>query len=693
MKKSVILICSLVLLFVINSCNLDSFDFNKLSDEVNLNPEIVGPIAKANISVWDLLQSVNKDNKDLISKDANGLVKIMYKQNDLFKYNVRDLLNFPVQQNFSSGDKPLGEIQPGTVSVTRSITLQDLSGLAGGGPINLAIFQGMTVPFPPYSFNGPSVSYKIDQITDFTNVTLSKGTLEITFENKLRIPVTLKGSLFDLVFNRKIKDDIVFTNIAPNAVSKVSFDMAGVQLSNNIEFRLASFSTPGSLTPVYIDKADFVKINGDLKNASVSKGNLKVSTQTVPGSSGVVSFVFPEPDLKAFASVLKKGTISVKISNTSKVNGSINLNLPEFKKSGIPISASVPLSGTPVIIDLAGANLNFASDPLLPYNRVPYSYNVQVNTSTGYVDYASTDIIRVDMTLSGLEFKSIHGDFGKQSIQIDPGTFDLNMDLLDQIEGNFKLTNPKLELIFHNSIGMPAAVALDLKASNKTGQQLLLTRNPSSFDIPVPANINAGIATGSMVFDKQNSNIVNFVALPPNGKITYSGKADFNKNNVVTPINPNFLDLDATFAIDLAMELPIELQVNNLTFRDTTGITGDNFNDIENAELTINARNGIPLDVDVQLFFIDTISKIQYGSSKKLKVLTGAQVSSTGVITPTVTSQPFGLDTNEMKNLRKANGIVFTGTINSPSGGTGVSSLYSDSKLELNVVMKSKINL
>jgi hypothetical protein len=693
MKKSIILIWSVILLFLINGCNLDSLDFNKLSDEVKLNPEFVAPIAKANISVWDLLQAVNKDSKDLISKDANGLVKITYKQNDLFKYNVRDLLSFPVQQSFSSGDKPVGEIAPGTVSVTRSITLADLGSLSGGGPIDVNIFHGMTVPIPAYSFNGPVYSYKIDQITDFTYVVLTKGSLEITFENKLKIPVSLNGSLYDLVYNRKIKNDIVFSNVAPNTVSKVTLDLAGVQLSNNIEFRLAGFSSPGSTTPVYIDKADYVKLTANLNNASVSKGNLKVTTQTVAGSSGVVSFVFPEPDLKAFATVLKKGTMTVKITNTSKANGTLNLNLPEIKKNGIPVSASVPLSGNLVTIDLAGANLNFASDPLVPYNRVPYSYNVQVNSTSGYVEYASTDVIRVDMTLSGLEFKSVHGDFGKQVILIDPGTFDLNMDMLNKIEGNFKLTNPKLELIFHNSIGMPASVALDLKSSNKSGQQLALTRTPSSFDIPVPANINAGIATGSMVFDKQNSNIVNFVALPPTGNISYSGKADFNKNNVVTLQNPNFLDMDATFAIDLAMELPVELQVNNLTFKDTTGITGDNFNDIENAELTINAKNGIPLDIDVQLFFIDTISKSQYGSSKKLKILTAAQVSNSGVITPTITSQPFVLDASEMINLRKANGIVFSGTISSPNGGAGVASLYSDSMLELNVVIKSKINL
>jgi len=692
MEKCFVLILSAMLLFLVNSCNLDGLDFDKLSDEVNMNPEIVAPIAKANISVWDLLQSINTGDKDLIAKDPNGLVKIIYKQNDLFRYNVRDLLSLPVQQNFTSGNKSLGDINSGTFSVTRSITLIELGQLGTGGMIDAGIFHGMTVPFPAYSFNGPSFSYQISQIPDFTNITLTSGSLEITFENKLKVPVSLKGSFFDLGYNRKIKDDISFNNVAPNATAKAVLDLAGIQISNNIEFRMASFSTPGSATPVYIDKADYVKLTADLKNASVSRGNLKINSQTVQGGSGTEGFVFPDPTLKIFNMALKKGTMTVKVNSTSKVNGSINLSLPEIKKNGIPISVNVPLSGSSVTIDLAGANFNFASDPLVPYNRVPYSYNIQVVSSTGYIDYVSTDVVRVDMTLNGMEFKSVYGDFGKQLIQIDPGTFDLNLDMLEKIDANFKLSNPKLELIFHNSIGMPASVAFDLVASNKSGQQVVLTRTPSTFDIPVPANINAGIATSSMVFDKQNSNVVNFIALPPTGKISYSGKAEFNKNNVVTPSNPNFLDLDATFAIDAAMELPLELQVSNLTFKDTTKISAEKFDNVESAELIINATNGIPLDVEIQLFFIDSISKSQLGSSKKLKILTAAQVSNTGVITPTINSQSFVLDANEMENLRKSNGIVFSGTVSSPSGGKDVASLYSDSMLGLNLVIKTKIH-
>jgi len=46
-----------------------------------------------------------------------------------------------------------------------------------------------------------------------------------------------------------------------------------------------------------------------------------------------------------------------------------------------------------------------------------------------------------------------------------------------------------------------------------------------------------------------------------------------------------------------------------------------------------------------------------------------------------------------MDNLRKSSEIVFTGTVSSPSGGTGVAKIMADSKIELNVVIKAKANL
>lgn len=530
----------LLFLFLVSSCNQNSLDFNKLSNEVSLNPEFVAPIAKVNISVWDMLQSVNKNNDSVITKDpVSGLVKIVYKKDNLYTYNVR---NF----NFPSFSVP-----------SRTITLANLISTLGGGLNALTPLDGMTVPFPALSFPSIVSEFNLNQITDFNSVTFKKGSLGITLENKLKVPITIIGSLYDMGNNR-IVADFTFENITPNGIANKSMSLAGIQLSNKVEFSMSTFKTPGSgLAAVKIDLNDYFKLTFNINN---------------------------------------------------------------------------------------------------------------------------------------LEFKSITGDFGKQQINIGPEQFDMNIDLLNKLDGSFTLANPKLKLIFNNPIGMPALLDVGFKASNKSGSIVTLKKKSGLFEIPVPTSMDKP-ATGSIVFDKDNSNIVDFIALPPTGKIWYQGQVSFNQNNQVTQDNPNFLDLDNSFSFGIEMELPLELQTSALTFKDTSAISGSDYDKIESAELILNARNGIPLDVDLQLFFVDTISKKQFGTSKKTKVLTAAQVNASGDITPVKSSNSFSLDKGEMENLRKANGIVIMGTVSSPSGGTGVAKIMSTSEIDLNVVIKSKVNL
>jgi len=694
MKKSPLFLCLVLLLFLANSCNLDSLDFNKLSDDLNLNPEVVAPLATADITVWDLIHSANNNNDDVITKDpTTGLVKIVYKQDNLYTYNVRDFLDFPTQQSLSADNKALGEVSPSDVSVSRKVTLQEMTETLPGAVNNVAAFSGQTIIFQPYSFTGPTVIYGVNPFSDFTSVTLSKGTLEVKLENKLKIPITIEGILYDKTKQANIAS-VAFANIQPSSTSTQPFTLDGKQLSNQIEFRLTKFTTPGSNPgTVLIDLQDYFNMTFSMKDLKVSAGNLMVKAQTLDESKGIMSFSFPEADLKAFSTVLKKGTLTFKSTNTSNLTGSINITLPEIKKNGTPVTATIPLTGNSSSIDLAGANINFASDATKPYNQVPYTYTVQVNKSSTYIDYVSTQTIKMEVTLTNLDFKSISGDFGKQKINIAQGVFDMNVEMLDKINGSFKLTDPKLNLIIHNPIGAPATVNLDFSATNKKNESVALKPNP--FNLPVPADINSGTKTETVTFNKSNSNIVNFIALPPTGKITYSGLVDFNSGTTpITAANPNFLDLDAPFSIDLAMDLPLQLQTKDLAFSDTTKITGSDYDKIETADLVLTATNGLPLDIDIQLAFVDTNTHKQIGVSTKSKILTSAQVNATdNSITPVKSTNTFTLTKTDLENLRKSNSIVFTGFVSSPSAGTSVATIWSTSKIALSVVIKSKVNL
>ncbi|MDP3642781.1 MAG: hypothetical protein Q8S54_06265 [Bacteroidota bacterium] len=695
MKKSVFILWSFVLLLLFNGCNLDGFDFDKLSSEVNISPEFVAPIANAKISVWDMVQSANKENDSVITTDQNGLIKIVYKQDSLFKYDVGEFLNFSDEPTIPTEKQYLPEIAPDNVNITSSIQLNDLVNLMAPALDAIKPLNGMSLPFPAIVFPGPAASFpNSEQIIDFTSITLSAGNLEVVLENKLKVPVTIQGVLFDKLNNRPVKD-FTFTNIAPNGIAKTTlFSLTGVVLSNQVEFRMERFETSGSATPIVINLTDFFKLTFNLTGLKISSGTLKIKeAKTLDSSKGVFGFNFTDPnmkDMKAFGAVLKKGSLNIKANNNSPLTGNIVFTLNEIRKGGVPVKASIPLNGINTIIDLSNSTIDFTKDPVIPYNQVPYTFSLEIQATSGNINYSTAQYIQMDIVMSNFEFQSFTGDFGKRSIVIDPGVFDMNVDMLNKIDGSFKLANPKLELTIHNSIGMPAKVDLDFTATNKAGATVAL--NPQVFTIPVPANLSAPVATKTIVFNRDSSNIVNFIALPPTGQISYSGKVDFNPSTTpVTPLKPNFLDMNATFVIDMAMELPLELQISNMAFKDTTSISGGDYDKLETAELILNARNGIPLDVDIQLQFIDTISKMQFGASKKTRILSATTLDSSGKMP--LQSNKFTLEKADMVNLRKSNGIVIVGSISSPSAGAEVARIMSTSEIELNVVIKSKVNL
>ncbi|MFY9154137.1 MAG: hypothetical protein WAO52_19105 [Prolixibacteraceae bacterium] len=539
MKKYSLIIRIVFLLLILNSCNLDNLDFSKLSKEISVNPTVVMPLVKANVTFGDLLKTSTTDS--MIQNDASGLVKIVYNKQNFYEYNVRDLLDFPNKTN-------------NFVNVPCKITLNKLVDIMSPSMDNLRSADGTNQAFPAFLYSGPAVDFSSDEkITSFNTITLSQGNLDIVLENKMTVPISVSGSLYDKLYNKTIRE-FTFQNVpAGSTVNDPFFPIAGFQLSNQVELRLTSFETVGSSSPVLINLMDYFKLT--------------------------------------------------------------------FK-------------------------------------------------------------------MTNLDFQSITGDFGKHSVQIN-NKFDLNVALFKHIEGGLKLSNPKIELTIHNPIGVPAKMNLELSATNTLNEQVVLKRTPADFDFPIPEKIN-DVATGKFIFDKDNSNIVDFIALPPSGKITYQGQVDFNTLDV-TPQNLNFLGSNTKIGIDLLMELPLELKVSELTFSETEAFSNGDYDNIEEADVILNARNEIPLDIDLQLFFVDTLTNYQYGETQRTKILSSAEVDQSGSITPVQSSKIFSLSASEMDNLRKCNAIVITGTFSSPSDGKAVAKLYTDSKIELNIVLRSKV--
>lgn len=689
MKKNLYRLLFLISLFLASSCNLDNFDFNKLSEDINISPEMVMPMAKANITVWDIIESVNDENDTLLKTGDKDIIKIVYTEEGIYKYQVRDFINLPDHKEFNSGNKEIGNIKLNTFSKERGVSISQLQDKLTGAIDNIT---NGAQQLPALSYDPISIEYNVEGIDKFENVDFAKGELIISLKNNFQTHyITVEASLIDKASNTTIKD-VVFSNIMPNNLSsnvKVSLDNRS--FSNQLSFRITKLIVHQNNFVEMIDLAtDIFLFKMSFNNLEVKSGRVKVETQRIENFSGSFDFNFDD-GVEVYEAGLKGGGLEISSVNHSPLSGTLNITFPEIKKMGAPIVVSIPFTGQSSKQNLSNALINLSSDLNNSFNKVPYTYSIDLNASNGFINYNANDYVRLDVNLSMLEFKTVKGNFGKKQVKIDDGSFNMDMEFLDKIAGDFRLANPKLQLILTNGIGVPAQVTANFVAQNKSGKTVSL--DPAPFIVTTPASLNSPAVKQTVSFDKTNSNIVEFVALPPSGNVSYSGNIDFNASNTVTLANPNFFDLDASLQIDLGVDLPFELQVNNLTFEDTVKMDSGDLDKIKSAELIVNAVNEIPLDIDVQLFFVDTISGQQYSSSAKSKLLNAAQISDAGVITATNSSNTISLSETELSGLKKANGIIIKGSISSPASGTKTAVIYSKSKLNINVALKTKLDL
>ena len=71
---------ALLIIILISSCNLDEFDFDKISDQVVYKPGFAFPIARVKATIEDFLDK--SDTTIVIDKSNKNLLKIRYDHSD-----------------------------------------------------------------------------------------------------------------------------------------------------------------------------------------------------------------------------------------------------------------------------------------------------------------------------------------------------------------------------------------------------------------------------------------------------------------------------------------------------------------------------------------------------------------------------------------------------------------------------------
>jgi hypothetical protein len=294
-------------------------------------------------------------------------------------------------------------------------------------------------------------------------------------------------------------------------------------------------------------------------------------------------------------------------------------------------------------------------------------------------------------------------DFSKGTIQktatIDPSSFDLDIsDVLKHITGNFKFFNPSIKFNYTNSFPDPVKINLNVTGKRNTSTVAL---NLAPFDLSKPNLPSQQEITASYVIDKNNSNLINLISLPPE-IINYSGSVVMSITTKEGQEGDFLLGANRLLG-SLEVQVPLDLQLTNLQFADTVDnfIKDDNSDsqmspeDFQFLRVNISAKNGFPLGVSMKMSTYNT-STHSKSTVDATGVLGPAPVDSNGKangVTETSTSIEF---TKEFfTSAKTADKIIFQFTLNTTGTGTQEVKIYSDYRINFNaaLVVKPDINL
>ncbi|MBL4561493.1 MAG: hypothetical protein JKX79_10985 [Labilibaculum sp.] len=418
--------------------------------------------------------------------------------------------------------------------------------------------------------------------------------------------------------------------------------------------------------------------------------------QIITGNTGVKLY---ELDLDA--------NIRFALSNPLNTQVDISISIPNGTSDGNPVNRTYSLAPNATQVEtlnLPNFNLLF-NTPHTTNNDVDITFNINILDNASHI-ITGTGNLGINLTVQNINFVLAQGDFGNQNITLDAGNFDMDVDFWDDIEGDYQFADPRINLYMENSVGVPFQINADITGYSNTGTMVSL--NPDAQQPAYPDDVSAtnpltiDAITEIISYNKNNSDIVDLMALPPSDRLEYSGNITLNPAGAVTPspTSPNIISNNSAINIDIEIDVPLDFTAANLVLRDTINdIDISDADKIMNAAVVIVTENGYPLDVTIdKIYFTDAAYNV-IDSITDNEVIDAATVFTSGAnigeVDPSLikeVSHEIKLTQSQIKNLNQTENLIINANVSTENGGVPVK-LKGDYELKFTLSVQAQIDL
>jgi hypothetical protein len=344
------------------------------------------------------------------------------------------------------------------------------------------------------------------------------------------------------------------------------------------------------------------------------------------------------------------GSLSFTAVSTMLHDASVTFTLTSATKNGFPLVVNTVLNAansyqSTVTIPVNGYSFDLTNGGSQT-NKIPVKMDVTLTkTSAGNLPTTS-DKISFTPSMNNLDWKRVHGDMG---------TFTMSAGIPDTIifaafrnsffTGHIVHADPKVIFEIRNSFGIPMQVDFisvkgNIPAPNPGAGDFVVTGSgvttPLSVTAPTLAQIGQQVIS-SRTLDKNNSNVRDVINNNPYYFIT---KINFVANPTGTPSSHNFITDTSTVRANVRCELPLYGKASNFEIVKEFDFEFKDTDAVESATIRSIMSNGFPLDLEMQIYFVDAfgnpVDSLVKSAANRFPVKAGVIDGTGKVVTPTV---------------------------------------------------------
>lgn len=328
---------------------------------------------------------------------------------------------------------------------------------------------------------------------------------------------------------------------------------------------------------------------------------------------------------------LKQGTLLSALNNVSSYgNLTVQVIYPNFSKDGAPIIHTFQTDGGNTYgesTDLADATINPEEDGTL---KVIYT---AVDSDGNNVTLPSNVFFNI---LDDLQFAYLEGYLGEEVFDSTPG--DITIDFFDDIVGgNVYFADPTITMTVTSSFGIPVSSKAEyFDVININGDTLALQSDELGEDLSVNFNYPALDEVGETketvyIFNKDNSNIAEIIGSGPR-LIRYD--IDALPNPDQNTALRGFISCESEYFVHMKADLPIYGYASDFNANQKFDLNFGGYENVKSAEFKIITENELPIDIDMQLYFLNVDGAIVDSLfNEATKVFASPNIDETGVTT------------------------------------------------------------